>query len=292
MVPGILGLLALGVLGYWPHRLEEVDLFSDIGRLDQHRCITYQDDWGDGFCRTRGEGRSAGWFAGAPACLAADQRRPTRLDVTLHEDLQGESRPFVLSPYLPDREALVEQVEDCSWMQPQLRTVGGLDPATGAHDPDHLYWGAYRIGPEVDVGAALPPPGSTVTVDRSALEAAIARIQPAPNWDRMAAAGQTWGQVVLVGLVLVFEERALQGTPAEALLGLALWAHAVTEVDHLYGPDLLDSLGLPPTIPPADPRLLSLRDGIRGLFPLDAHVPTRSTGWGPVKAAFDRSGGG
>ena len=87
--PGILVLLAFGVLGYFPHRLEEVELLSDIGRNGQHICVAYHDDWGDDFCRNRGEGLASSWYAGAPSCVAGDQRRPTRLDVTIPREIDG-----------------------------------------------------------------------------------------------------------------------------------------------------------------------------------------------------------
>ena len=108
----------------------------------------------------------------------------------------------------------------------------------------------------------------------------------------MTARGHTWGQVVMVGMVLLFEDRPVTGTAVEAWISLALWAHAVVEAYGLYGQSLVAELELPPILPPADPRLLSLRDGIRGLFPLDAQVGVRTTGWGALKAGFGTREGG
>jgi len=292
VICGMFVLLAFGVLGYFPHRLEEVELLSDVGRTGQHVCIAHHDDWGEDFCRARGEGLPRGWHAGAPSCVAADQHRPTRLDVALTREIDGGTRPFVLSPYLPDRPWLVEQVEDCDWMEPQLRTVGGLIPPAGPHDPDHPYWGAYRIGPQMDVRATLPPVGTPITVDREVLAGVVSRIRESPAWQRLGAAGHTWGQLVQAGLVVWFEGTPVAGTPVPAWLALALWAHAVVEVYDLYGQGLVAELGLPPQIPAADRRLLTLRDAIRGLFATDAHVETRIHGWGTLKAGFDLREGG
>ncbi|NNM35227.1 MAG: hypothetical protein HKO53_19280 [Gemmatimonadetes bacterium] len=289
-LPTMLG-LGLGLLGYFPERLDEVQRFSDIGRSGQHLCIAYHGDWGFEYCRAPGESGGPGWISPHLACLAGDQRRPTWLDAWIEQDLDGALRPFVVSPYLPDRDWLKENIEDCNWLDIQIKTVGGEVPGTGQLDPDHPYWGAYRFGYEYSLPALLPAPEQEIVVDRAAFAATIERIETSPTWEPLSAAGWTWGQIAMTCQVLLFESTPVQGTGIDHLLALALWAHAVWETTHAYGPWLVAATGLPPRIPRQDPRLISVRDQLRGVYPRDASVATRNQSWGSVKSRFPGSGG-